>query len=89
LSDKTDKMWFAPKRFGFGAGFPISWEGWAVLAAYVAGVALISTYALNDLQGVKQIYLLVAGVGMLSALLIIITHAKTRGGWRWRWGDDD
>lgn len=89
MSDEANKMWFAPKRFGFGAGLPISWEGWAVLAAYVVGVALITSYALTGLQGIKQTYLLVAGDGMLTALLIIITHAKTRGGWRWRWGSDD
>lgn len=84
----ADKMWFAPKRFGYGAGLPISWEGWAVVAAYVAAIALITIYALAGLHGLKQTYALVAGDGMLTVLLIIITHAKTKGGWRWRWGED-
>ena len=22
--------WFAPKRYGYGAGAPISWQGWAL-----------------------------------------------------------
>ena len=26
---KDDKPWFAPKRFGYGAGLPIAWQGWA------------------------------------------------------------
>ena len=23
--------WFAPKRYGYGAGLPIAWQGWAVI----------------------------------------------------------
>ena len=34
--------WFAPKRYGFGAGAPISWQGWALTLAYVALVALVA-----------------------------------------------
>ena len=40
-----DGDWFAPKRFGFGAGLPIAWQGWAVSAAYIAlviGLALVA-----------------------------------------------
>lgn len=83
-----DKMWFAPKRYGYGAGLPISWEGWAVMLAYVVAMVLVSWFS-SQLTGVKQVYVMVSGVFMLSILLIIVAHAKTRGGWRWRWGDDD
>lgn len=83
-----DKMWFAAKRYGYGAGLPISWEGWAVMIAYVVAMVLVSWFS-SQLTGVKQVYVLVSGTFMLSILLIIIAHAKTRGGWRWRWGDDD
>ena len=31
--------WFAPKRYGYGTGLPIAWQGWALLAAYGAGIA--------------------------------------------------
>lgn len=85
----NDDAWFAPKRFGYGAGLPVAWQGWALLATYTGATALIVTYALRDLQGARQVYALIAGLGMLSVLLIIIARAKTRGGWRWRWGDDD
>jgi len=27
--------WFAPKRFGYGAGLPISWQGWTLTAAFM------------------------------------------------------
>ena len=29
-------QWFAPKRYGYGAGLPISWQGWAVTVAFIA-----------------------------------------------------
>ena len=28
--------WFAPKRYGYGSGLPISWQGWAITIAFVA-----------------------------------------------------
>ena len=30
--------WFAPKRYGYGSGAPIAWQGWLVLGAYLAVV---------------------------------------------------
>ena len=31
--------WFAPKRYGYGSGLPIAWQGWAVMAALSLMVA--------------------------------------------------
>ena len=28
--------WFAPKRYGYGAGLPISWQGWAVTLGFMS-----------------------------------------------------
>jgi hypothetical protein len=30
-----EKLWFGPRRFGWGWG-PASWEGWVVVAAFLA-----------------------------------------------------
>ncbi len=30
------KYWFSAKRYGWGWGIPSSWQGWLVLAAFVA-----------------------------------------------------
>ena len=32
--------WFPAKRFGWGWGLPIVWQGWAVIAAFAALVLL-------------------------------------------------
>lgn len=77
-----DKAWFAPKRYGYGSGLPIAWQGWAVSAAYslavVGGAWLILPLSRAAF---------VAIVLTATAALLIVCAQKTRGGWRWRWGE--
>ena len=75
--------WFAPKRYGFGAGWPIAWQGWAVLALFMAAVGIALLLFGPDDPAALAI--------MLPALaaLVIVTALTTRGGWRWRWGERD
>jgi hypothetical protein len=75
--------WFAPKRFGIGAGWPIAWQGWALLAAYVLLIAGLVKLAPADRATV------VLGMIAATALLILIIRKRTRGGWRWRMGEED
>jgi hypothetical protein len=75
--------WFAPKRYGYGSGMPISWQGWALTLGYVAlllGVALL--LRTKPLQ-------LIAVIIPLTTVLMVICARTTRGGWRWRWGERD
>ena len=81
MSDGSE--WFAPKRYGYGAGLPISWQGWAVTLTFIAIVGGIA-FRFGD-----KPLVLVALLVPLTLLLILITARTTRGGWRWRWGDDD
>lgn len=73
--------WFAPKRYGYGAGLPIAWQGWAVMIAYFAVVIGAITWAR------ERWWLTLAIVLPASALLVLITARTTRGGWKWRWGE--
>ena len=75
--------WFAPKRYGFGCGLPCSWQGWAILTAYLAIVAA-SSIAFENKPAV-----ILAIVLPLTALLLVVCARTTRGGWRWRWGGRD
>lgn len=79
--------WFAPKRYGYGAGRPIAWQGWALLAAYglaLAGIGLLSRSDTGEAQ-LKSIGLF----ALVTICLIFIASRHTRGGWRWRWGERD
>jgi len=75
--------WFAPKRYGLGSGLPISWQGWAVTLAYVALIAGL-VFWLKD----RPLQMVPAMVLPTIALMVICART-TRGGWRWRWGEDD
>lgn len=75
--------WFAPKRYGYGAGLPISWQGWAVMIGFTL-LVLGLAFALHD-----RPVALIAALTLPSIAFIIITAKTTRGGWRWRWGEED
>jgi hypothetical protein len=85
LSD--GKPWFLPKRFGYGAGTPIAWQGWVLLLSFTAallGLALLAARARGyALAGT------IALIVLLTAILVLVAKARTRGEWRWRWGEDD
>jgi hypothetical protein len=75
--------WFAPKRFGYGAGLPISWQGWALTAAFIALV--VGLGLLFRGEPIK----LIAAIAPFFVGFLVICARTTRGGWRWRWGNED
>jgi len=82
-----DGDWFAPKRYGYGAGLPIAWQGWVLLGSYMALVIGIASGIANAEPQVQ----LASAVGIVAAtaLFVLIVAKRTRGGFRWRWGDED
>lgn len=77
------KPWWAAKRYGYGANLPIAWQGWAVMLAFLA---LLAGAGFLFLPGQVPAFIAVALVA--TALFVIIVKRRTRGGWRWRWGED-
>ncbi len=75
--------WFAPKRYGYGASLPISWQGWAVTAGYIAIVLILAR------QFAGRRAELIAALVPITALFLVICARTTRGGWRWRWGREN
>jgi tetrahydromethanopterin S-methyltransferase subunit C len=75
--------WFEPKRYGLGTGRPISWQGWALMIGFVVLVIGISV-RLKD-----RFPQMIAALIPLTAVYLVISAKTTRGGWRWRWGNDD
>jgi hypothetical protein len=77
------KPWFHPKEYGYGSGLPCSWEGWVVLAIFLA-VSIGASSAIRE-----DVWKLPAAVIAIDVVvLVVICAAKTRGGWRWRWGQE-
>lgn len=78
-----DDAWFTPKLFGFGFGFPIAWQGWLLVLAYlVVVVTLVLALKERPIE-------LIAALCLPTVALLVIGCRKTRGGCRWRWGRDD
>jgi hypothetical protein len=77
-----DREWFAPKRYGWGA-VPISWQGWALTIAFVA-VAITSARAFHG-----KPLLIFAVMIPVTLVFLVICARTTKGGWRWRWGEDE
>jgi hypothetical protein len=75
--------WWVAKRYGYGADLPIAWQGWAVLLAYFALLAGAGFMFLPEQVGIFIAVTLVA-----TALFLVIVARRTRGGWRWRWGEE-
>ena len=83
-----NKFWFRPKRYGYGSGLPISWEGWVVLAGFFACIGLLEYLCLAVVDPREGAPWMFGGVAVLVVALVLICRAKTEGGWRWRNGED-
>ena len=89
MTTKQSKAWFAPKRYGYGAGLPIAWQGWVVLAAYLV-VCCGAPLVLMAMLTPEMATLAIVGVILIATVALLIVCARTtEGGWRWRWGKDD
>ncbi|BEV00620.1 hypothetical protein [Novosphingobium olei] len=80
MTFKTPAPWFAAKRYGYGAGMPIAWQGWALLVTYIVAMALSNAM----LSGWQR----PVAMGVATVLLVVIASRRTQGGWRWRNGRD-
>ena len=81
------RYWFRQKHYGFGAT-PNTWEGWVfVIACALLMVAL--AFGADFVHDDRQRFLLIAiGLPVVLVPFVLIGHAKTEGGWRWKWGRD-
>lgn len=81
-----EKPWFAEKRYGYGAGLPIAWQGWVLLLSYIAAMLGLGLLA-ERTHGVALAGVILLMV-LLTLVLLVIVRARTPGKWRWRWGGD-
>ena len=76
--------WFAPKRYGFGSGLPISLAGLGRHDRLHAVAVPARSLLLHE-----RPYQLIAAIVLPTVLFMVISAKTTRGGWRWRWGEED
>ena len=76
------QYWFPAKRFGWGWGLPLTWQGWAILLVWTA--ALVATAA--RLLPLHPLAFL--GLAMVMAALLTLICYVTGEPPRWRWGNE-
>lgn len=80
------KLWFKAKTYGYG-WTPCSWEGWLVLAVYLAltfiTVAVIDSYSLSE-RASAMIFIPLA---IIYTSVLLFTCVRTGEKARWRWGE--
>ena len=73
-------IWFPAKRYGWGWGAPITWQGWGVVFAYALVMAADGFFLAGRHWVAFYLLALLASAGFVSACYI-------RGDPpRWRWG---
>ena len=82
MANEPREIWFPAKRYGWGWGPPVKWQGWVVIAAYVAAMAMIVMRFRPDRDPVA--FLVLAFLTTMAMIGVCWWKGETP---RWRWGD--
>jgi hypothetical protein len=77
------KIWFPAKRYGWGWGPPVCWQGWAVILAWVI---LLSIGVL--FLTMTQHPIICAAYAIVFVIALMVTYYLKGEKPRWRWGKD-
>ncbi len=78
MSVQRDNPWFAVKRFGYGVGLPIAWQGWLVLTVYMAAMIVAGLF-------LSKLTFVIAAIPM-TAGFVYVCYVKSDDEWRYRNG---
>lgn len=78
---RSAPYWFPAKRYGWGWGPPLTWQGWVVLIVWLA-VLGVAALRLMPLHPIEFTVITVVMVGLLTLICYIKGEPP-----RWRWGD--
>lgn len=73
--------WFPAKRYGWGWGPPVAWQGWAVLIGFCVAVS-VGIIRL----GPRNVPACLLWVTAMPLLLVFVCYLKGEPP-RWRWGE--
>ncbi len=79
----SSRYWFPAKRYGWGWGLPVTWQGWIILLLFlIAQVALVVSFVPHRVADFTL------GTIILVSMLVAICYWKGEPP-SWRWGDRD
>jgi len=81
------KQWFRAKKYGWGWGFPITWQGWIVFFAYFAFIIWdfigIDKYSHSISDTIRPFIIQVFLASLVLVFICYMTGEKPK----WRWGN--
>jgi len=77
----NQKVWFPAKKYGFGWGLPNTWQGWAVLLAYVL-LIITGNMFLTAAPG-HTVWLLPYNLILTLFMVLICWKKGEKAAWRW------
>jgi len=83
MNKVENEFWFPAKRYGWGWGLPVKWQGWVVFAAWFGSIYAAGSYfrPQRNLSG----FLISAAIA--TVLLVVVIVLKGEKPLAWRWGD--
>ena len=82
MGNTTSDPWFARKSFGWGWGFPITWQGWLSLALYIA--VAVGIGAIIGPRANTVLWLAFFVPATVAFVALCWWKGETPG---WHWGD--
>ena len=83
MSDRGNgDYWFPAKRYGWGWGLPIRWQGWVVM-----GVFLAITIPVGTMLAIQNVGWGVGFDFFMVAILVVVVWKKGEPP-RWRWSGE-
>jgi hypothetical protein len=83
LKKENKDIWFPAKKYGYGWGLPITWQGWIVFLSHLLLVG-VASFTLTDTP--KEVALLITYILFLTVIFVFICIKKGEKA-AWRWGD--
>lgn len=85
LKDNPKGLWFKRKLYGWG-WTPVKWQGWFVIALYVAILFLLLKPIKDSTPASDVMYTFVLPVALLTLALLSVCYWKGEKP-RWQWGN--
>ena len=82
--DQDREIWFPAKRYGWGWGLPVKWQGWVALFVYVAIMVIVAV----RFPPARELPTFFASVFLASVIFGLVCWWKGEPP-RWRWGETE
>lgn len=82
MTKSEKKAWFPAKKYGWGWGFPITWQGWVVFTTYLV-LLLAGGYKAQTTSTLSSPQFTLFFAGITVVLLGICWWKGEKPGWHW------